>query len=74
MQTSSNAMGNLPAPIKAYFAADSANANTVAQCFGEGAVVIDEQREPEARAGYCGTGAQPSSWATPMRSPSGPRM
>ena len=33
---------NLPEPIAAYFAADRLNAEALAQCFIEGAVVKDE--------------------------------
>jgi hypothetical protein len=50
MSTHANAPINLPPPIAAYFAADRSDANAVAQCFGESAVVIDEQREHRGRA------------------------
>ena len=36
---------DLPAPVAAYFAADTTGAEAVAQCFIDGAVVIDERRE-----------------------------
>src|SRR5207342_1608447 len=36
---------DLPAPVAAYFAADTTGAEAVAQCFTDGAVVIDERRE-----------------------------
>ena len=36
---------HLPPPIAAYFAADTSDANAVARCFSESAVVIDERRE-----------------------------
>ena len=38
-----------PAPVAAYFAADTTGANAVAQCFTDGAVVIDEQQEYRGR-------------------------
>ena len=50
MQTHSNPALDLPSPIKAYFAADTADARAVALCFSEGAVVIDEQHEHRGRA------------------------
>ena len=40
---------DLPPPIAAYFAADSSDANAVARCFSESAVVIDERREHRGR-------------------------
>lgn len=40
---------DLPAPIAAYFAADTTGAEAVAQCFTDGAVVIDERREYRGR-------------------------
>jgi hypothetical protein len=40
---------DLPAPVAAYFAADTTGAEAVAQCFGDGAVVIDEQQEYRGR-------------------------
>ena len=36
---------DLPAPVAAYFAADTTGAEAVAQCFTDGAVVIDERQE-----------------------------
>ena len=50
MQTNSNTAVDLPSPIRAYFAADTVDARAVAQCFSEGAVVIDEQHEHRGRA------------------------
>ena len=41
---------DLPPPIAAYFAADTSDANAVARCFSETAVVIDERREHRGRA------------------------
>ena len=49
MRTDANPTVDLPSPIKAYFAADAADASAVVQCFSEGAVVIDEQREHRGR-------------------------
>ena len=40
---------DLPAPIAAYFAADTTDAEAVAQCFTDDAVVIDERREHRGR-------------------------
>lgn len=40
----------LPPPIAMYFASDDTNADAVAQCFSEDAVVIDERREHRGRA------------------------
>ena len=40
---------NLPPPITAYFQADTRDADRVAQCFTENAVVIDERREHQGR-------------------------
>lgn len=39
----------LPAPVAAYFAADTTGAEAVAQCFTDGAVVIDERQEYRGR-------------------------
>jgi ketosteroid isomerase-like protein len=39
----------LPPPIAAYFAADTSDANAVARCFSENAVVIDERHEHRGR-------------------------
>jgi len=41
---------DLPSPIAAYFAADASDANAVARCFSESAVVIDERREHRGRS------------------------
>jgi len=40
---------DLPAPVAAYFAADTTGAEAVAQCFADGAVVIDERQEYRGR-------------------------
>jgi hypothetical protein len=48
MQTNADTP-ELPAPIAAYFAADVVDANVVARCFTETAVVIDEHREHQGR-------------------------
>ena len=49
MQTNTNTSIALPPPIAAYFAADTTDADRVAQCFTESAVVIDERREYRGR-------------------------
>ena len=49
MSTHGNAPIRLPLPIAAYFAADTSDANAVARCFSDGAIVIDEQREHRGR-------------------------
>jgi ketosteroid isomerase-like protein len=49
MQTNADTPIELPAPIAAYFAADVADANRVARCFTENAVVIDEHRQHQGR-------------------------
>ena len=49
MQTNANTPIELPAPIAAYFAADVADADGVARCFTEKAVVIDEHRAHQGR-------------------------
>jgi hypothetical protein len=41
---------DLPAPVAAYFAADTTGAEAVAQCFTDGAVVIDERHEYQGSA------------------------
>jgi SnoaL-like domain len=41
---------DLPTPVAAYFIADTTGAEAVAQCFAEGAVVIDERHEHEGPA------------------------
>jgi ketosteroid isomerase-like protein len=50
MQRNANTPIDLPLPIAAYFAADTTDANAVARCFTESAVVIDERREHRGRA------------------------
>ena len=40
---------DLPPPVSAYFAADTTGAEAVAQCFTDGAVVIDERQEYRGR-------------------------
>ena len=40
---------DLPAPVAAYFAADTTGAEAVAQCFSDGAVVIDKRQEYRGR-------------------------
>jgi len=40
---------DLPAPVAAYFAADTTGAEAVAQCFTDAAVVIDERQEYRGR-------------------------
>ena len=40
---------DLPAPVAAYFAADTTGAEAVAQCFTDGAGVIDERQEYRGR-------------------------
>ena len=40
---------DLPAPVAAYFAADTTGAEAVAQCFTDGAVVIDDRQEYRGR-------------------------
>jgi hypothetical protein len=49
MSTHANTPIHLPPPIAAYFAADTSDANAVARCFSESAVVIDERREHRGR-------------------------
>ena len=49
MPTHATAPIHLPPPIAAYFAADTSDANAVARCFSESAVVIDERREHRGR-------------------------
>ena len=39
----------MPAPVAAYFAADTTSAEAVAQSFTDGAVVIDERQEYRGR-------------------------
>jgi len=49
MSTHANAPIHLPLPIAVYFAADTSDADAVARCFSESAVVIDERREHRGR-------------------------
>ena len=49
MPTNAHTLLDLPAPIAAYFAADTADAGGVARCFTENAIVIDERREHQGR-------------------------
>jgi hypothetical protein len=49
MSTHAKAPIHLPLPIAVYFAADTSDANAVARCFSESAVVIDERREHRGR-------------------------
>lgn len=50
MSTRTRTEIDLPPPIAAYFTADTADANAVARCFSEDAVVIDERRTHQGRA------------------------
>jgi hypothetical protein len=49
MPTNADTPVDLPAPIAAYFTADAAAASSVARCFTENGVVIDEHREHQGR-------------------------
>jgi ketosteroid isomerase-like protein len=49
MSTPANAPIHLPPAIAAYFDADASDANAVARCFSESAVVVDERREHRGR-------------------------
>jgi hypothetical protein len=49
MQRDAQTPIDLPPAIAAYFAADGTDANAVARCFTESAVVIDERREHRGR-------------------------
>ena len=49
MTTKTAEIIELPAPVAAYFAADTTGADAVAQCFTDGAVVIDERQEYRGR-------------------------
>ena len=49
MPTRAGAPIDLPGPIAAYFAADGTDADSVARCFTENAVVVDEHREHRGR-------------------------
>jgi ketosteroid isomerase-like protein len=40
----------LAIPLASYFAADTADADAVARCFGEDAIVVDEDRTHRGRA------------------------
>ena len=40
---------DLPPPVAAYFAADTIDAEAVARCFTDGAVVVDERHEYRGR-------------------------
>ena len=50
MSTHADAPIHRPPPVAAYFAADPSDANVVARCFSESAVVIDERREHWGKA------------------------
>jgi hypothetical protein len=50
MRTNKDTPISLPPAIAAYFAADSRDADRVAWCFTETAIVIDERREYHGRA------------------------
>ena len=52
---------DLPAPVAAYFAADTTGAEAVAQCFTDGAVVIDERQENRGRTAIARWKAEASS-------------
>jgi SnoaL-like domain len=52
---------DLPAPVAAYFAADTTDAETVAQCFTDRAVVIDERQEYRGRTAIAGWKAEASA-------------
>ena len=49
MPTNTYTPVDVPAPIVAYFAADTTDAGGVARCFTENGVVIDEHREHRGR-------------------------
>jgi hypothetical protein len=49
MQTNKDTPISLPPAIAAYFAADTSDAGSVARCFTETAIVIDERREHRGR-------------------------
>ena len=49
MTTKAAELIDLPAPVAAYFAADTTGADAVAQCFTDSAVVIDERQEYRGR-------------------------
>lgn len=50
MPTNTSRPIELPGPIAAYFAADEVGAESLAQCFTESAMVIDEGRAHQGRA------------------------
>ena len=52
---------DLPAPVAAYFAADTTGAEAVAQCFTDSAVVIDERQEYGGRTAIARWKAEASS-------------
>ena len=45
---------DLPAPVAAYFAADTTGDEAVAKCFTDGAIVIDERQEHRGRTTIAG--------------------
>ena len=49
MTTKTQEPPDLPGPVAAYFVADATSAEAVAECFTEGAVVIDERQEYRGR-------------------------
>ena len=49
MATKASELIDLPAPVAAYFAADTTGADAVAQCFTDTGVVIDERQEYRGR-------------------------
>ena len=52
---------DLPAPVAAYFAADTTGAEAVAQCFTDAAVVIDERQQYRGRTAIARWKAEASS-------------
>jgi ketosteroid isomerase-like protein len=52
---------NLPASVATYFAADTTGAEGVAQCFTDGAVVIDERQEYRGRTAIARWAAEASA-------------
>ena len=50
VQPNTNKSISLPPPIAAYFAADTTDADRMARCFTESALVIDERREHRGRS------------------------
>jgi ketosteroid isomerase-like protein len=61
MTTKTSEPIDVPAPVAAYFAADTTGAEAVAQCFTDGAVVIDERQEYRGRAAIARWKAQTSA-------------